>query len=46
MRKEKILQKIKEKNSNQVDKYFKAVQKVVINNPEYYYKKDYAEKFK
>ena len=46
MLKEKLLEKINAKKSDQVDKYFKAVQKVVKNDPEYYYKKDYAQKFK
>ncbi len=46
MNKQKLFEKIEEKKNTQVNKYVNTIKKVVRDNPEYYSKKDYAEKFR
>lgn len=46
MDKQKLFKKIEEKKNVQVNKYVKAIKKLVNDNPEYYINKDYAERFK
>lgn len=46
MDKEKLLKFAKKrKNSNQVEIYYKCVQKIVKSDPQYYYNKEYAKSF-
>ena len=41
----KIIKKINENKSNQVDKYVEYIKEIVKKYPEYYKNKDYAKKF-
>ncbi len=42
---EKIIKKINENKSIQVDKYVETIKELVKKYPEYYKDKDYAKKF-
>lgn len=45
MKKEKLIEKMKEKNEKQVDKYVNSIKELVKSDPYYYYEKEYAKKY-
>lgn len=45
MDEKKLLKKIEENKSKQVNKYVECIKKIVRNDPIYYKDKKYAEKF-